>query len=470
MASYSRYHIPSSPAPNIAPHPSRFRVRVNRVQLARLILAELVHYRGNLPVVLSRPCVYGVFSGPIGGFAPRPHRCVGCLRCTVQYPEIVQIIPNPGRMRLGDSYFTPDIVDTVLYEAATGRVPVRGAGYRGAFGGEGWDGMWTDMSEIVRPTRDGIHGREFISTSVDLGPRPDFLTFDSSGKPAGEALRLISLPVPFIFDAPPLSAESANLYRALVASAAGIQSLAVVPLRRALDQGLTSASVVPLVRASEVAALSDLTPQPPLNGKGAQRAFRMIELDGWNEAAYRALQQSYPESLICVRLPFEEEVTPLLRQGVRLFHLTADYHGRAGKAFILEAIRSVHERLVAEGLREQTTLIGSGGIVAAEHAPKAIICGLDAVALDASLLIAVQGRFRGECLDRASAQVEMPSFEVAWAAQRLMNLAASWRDQMLEILGAMGLREVRRLRGELGRAMFQAELEREAFAGIEGYA
>ncbi len=45
----------------------------------------------------------------------------------------------------------------------------------------------------------------------------------------------------------------------------------------------------------------------------------------------------------------------------------------------------------------------------------------------------------------------------------------SWRDQLLEILGAMGLREVRRLRGEIGRAMFQADLEREAFAGIEGY-
>jgi hypothetical protein len=36
-------------------------------------------------------------------------------------------------------------------------------------------------------------------------------------------------------------------------------------------------------------------------------------------------------------------------------------------------------------------------------------------------------------------------------------------------MGAMGLREVRRLRGETGRAMFQNELEREAFAGIEGY-
>jgi hypothetical protein len=36
-------------------------------------------------------------------------------------------------------------------------------------------------------------------------------------------------------------------------------------------------------------------------------------------------------------------------------------------------------------------------------------------------------------------------------------------------MGAMGLREVRRLRGELGRAMFQRDLEREAFGGIDGY-
>ncbi len=50
-----------------------------------------------------------------------------------------------------------------------------------------------------------------------------------------------------------------------------------------------------------------------------------------------------------------------------------------------------------------------------------------------------------------------------------MNLIASWRDQLLEISGAMGLREVRRMRGEMGRAMFMVDLERESFAGIEGY-
>jgi len=49
------------------------------------------------------------------------------------------------------------------------------------------------------------------------------------------------------------------------------------------------------------------------------------------------------------------------------------------------------------------------------------------------------------------------------------NRRASGRAQVLEVMGAMGLREVQRLKGEMGRAMFQKELEREAFEGIYGY-
>ena len=102
--------------------------------------------------------------------------------------------------------------------------------------------------------------------------------------------------------------------------------------------------------------------------------------------------------------------------------------------------------------------------------PKAIICGLDAVALDTAPVAALQARFIGECLDRETSRFRFnKKINTEWGVQRLKNLLASWRDQMLEVLGAMGLREVRRLRGEVGRAMFQEELEREAFGDIESY-
>ena len=193
---YQRYHLPTSLTPEIAPFPNRTRVKVKKPGLAVHLLKELIRYRGNREVALSRPCVYGVFSGPVGGFAPRDQSCVACLRCTIEHPEMVQVYPNPEHQLLGDSYFTPEHVDTICYEARTGRIPVKGAGYRGPFGGEGWDGMWTDMSEIVRPTRDGIHGREFISTAVDIGQKPPFLTFNAEGAASGESPRTFSIPIP----------------------------------------------------------------------------------------------------------------------------------------------------------------------------------------------------------------------------------------------------------------------------------
>ena len=60
----------------------------------------------------------------------------------------------------------------------------------------------------------------------------------------------------------------------------------------------------------------------------------------------------------------------------------------------------------------------------------------------------------------------MGKVEVKRGAQRLMNLMGAWNNQLLEVLGAMGIREVRRLRGEVGRAMFVEELQKEIFAPL----
>ena len=86
---YRRYHIETETVPDIAPHPSRFRVRVKKHRLIGMVLKEIVALKGDLPVAMSRPCVYGVFSRPVGGLAPREELCVGCLCCTVQYLSLI---------------------------------------------------------------------------------------------------------------------------------------------------------------------------------------------------------------------------------------------------------------------------------------------------------------------------------------------------------------------------------------------
>lgn len=457
MGKFTRYHIPTELAPNLRVHPPRFKVHVRKSGLAKTLIKEFIHYRGNLDLVLSRPCMYGVFSGPIGGFSPRSHKCVGCLRCTIEHPDFVQVEPNLDRSKLGDSYYTPEIVDTLLYEATSGRIPVRGAGYRGGFGGAGWDGMWLDMSEIVRPTRDGIHGREFISTSVDIGTVPTFLQFNHQGELIGEKPDVLSLPIPMLLDRQAKSVETANLYSVLVQSASKLMTLAYVPIRFVTELPRNHASIVPLVSPDEIGLLDQLDPPT------------MIELEGWSLEVFKLLRDRFPNCKVSLRVPFGQPLEPYLDSGIRIFHLMANYHGRAGDKFILGAIRETHEWLVSKRVREQVSLIGSGGIALAEHLPKAIVSGLDAVALNAPILLALQGELHGEATSQENAQVSIPATPSDWAIQRVVNLLGAWNDQLLEVMGAMGLREVRRLRGELGRAMFQEQMEQEAFSGIEGF-
>lgn len=453
MSTYTRFSIVTKQTPNLSDHPSRFRVRVNKLKLLKLLVGEFIHYRGDLSMVLSRPCVYGVFSGPLGGFSPREDLCVGCLRCTVQHPEMVEITPNPARRKLGDAYFSPDMVDTVLYEASTGRIPVRGAGYGGRFGGSGWDSIWTDMSEIVRPTRDGIHGREFISTAVDIGGRPAYLEFSPEGSLTGDQPHSLSISVPFLFDAMPAGVEQASLYQALAAAADQAETLAIIPVEHI---GRWRDSIAPLILPEQIERLTTYRP-------------RYVELNGWDKVAFNTLQDQYPEAVIGVRLHFSADLKELFAAGVRVFHLVADYHGQTDEGFVADAIWRQHYQLVRQGIREQVSLIGSGGIAAAEHIPKSIIRGMDAVALDTPALIALQADFAGEVRSYEDASAVLPPMNADWAERRLANLLASWRDQLLEILGAMGLREVRRLRGEIGRSMLQSEMEEEAFSEIPGF-
>jgi len=128
-------------------------------------------------------------------------------------------------------------------------------------------------------------------------------------------------------------------------------------------------------------------------------------------------------------------------------------------------VQQVHERLVAAALRDRVTLVVSGGIAAAEHVPKVLACGADAVAVEYALVVALGCALWADVLHPCP--VEDRETDPGWGEQRIVNLMAAWRDQLLEVLGAMGMREVRRLRGELGRIIFQSK-EEQAFRGLFG--
>jgi glutamate synthase domain-containing protein 2 len=99
---------------------------------------------------------------------------------------------------------------------------------------------------------------------------------------------------------------------------------------------------------------------------------------------------------------------------------------------------------------------------------KAIICGADLVGADTALLVAFGCRVCGEknLESHGNCAIQVRSLDIAYASQRIVNLMGAWHSQLVEVLGAMGIREVRRLRGEMGRAIFMDEIEKEAFGDL----
>ena len=133
-----------------------------------------------------------------------------------------------------------------------------------------------------------------------------------------------------------------------------------------------------------------------------------------------------------------------------------------------DVLPEVHQALTKDGIRDELTLMSSGGVVMAEHVAKAIICGVDLVAIDLPLSVALECRLCGECERGEPCQIALEEANGDYAIRRIANLMGAWHLQLVEMLGAMGIREVRRLRGETGRCMFFEDLERETFGEMFG--
>lgn len=454
---YERFHIGTKPSPLAYTLPAKFDVQARKLRLAAMLVHEAFEFRFKKDVVLSRPCIYGVFGGRFGGFKPIKEKCVGCMRCVQEYPHIMTVKLSEPYKRLGDSYWTPDSIFTILYEASTGKIPVKGMGYKGSFGGEGFDDMWTDMSEIVRPTRDGVYGREYISTVVDIGRKPQSLEFGRDNVLG--AVETVPVPIPIIFDLPLGSNE--QVLRAASSAAAELKTFSVAPLGD--SSGEPSTNNVPFISGKNDA-----------EGRAEfLKKSRIIEYDPDKPGLRNKLREKTRSVIFAARLPLDDEIEEvalqLVREGVEALHVYADYHGMdysRSPRHIARALKTLHGRLVKEKVRDQVTIIASGGITLAEHVPKAVICGADLVAVDTSLLVALQAEFQGETRSRTDCKLNPRAIDPAWGSQRIVNLMASWHDQLVEILSAMGIRDVRRLRGDVGRSMLDSELREQAFEGM----
>jgi glutamate synthase domain-containing protein 2 len=395
---------------------------------------------------------------------PKDNCCRNCFACVMRCPrDALSIHTNEEFLSLGDRTYTSETIRSILEQAEHGKIPVSGSGYRGYFDGDYYDNIWTDMSEIVRPTRDGIHGREHIATTVNLGKKIRDLcgmVFDEGGNLKSHIPLNREIPIPIIFGLTPFF-PGQTVLTSLALAASRLTTYVTIPAQNATEE----------LREYYSHLLIRLKPSEIKQYRDRIEWATIVEFDpnGDQVAGIAQAREINPNVLTIINVPasgnVEKKILELARNGAETVHLSADIHGRGSEGVtLLDSLHKTHRLLVEEGLRDRITVVASGGIAAAEHVSKTIIMGADAVMVDIPLLIAmdVVKWLPGENGDRTLCPKDIAELDPRWGASRVINLMLSWKDQLLEVLGAMGLRDVRRLRGETGRAIF-ADQERTNF-------
>ena len=279
----------------------------------------------------------------------------------------------------------------------------------------------------------------------------------------------MNIPIPMIFDKLPFGVMNKDVLSAYVRSAEMVGTVVVVP-EEDIDWKLMPhvESIIPLLSSTKF---------EDEHVKEMIVRSKMVEVEDGPDVFERidAIKELHPSTVVLIRIPASKNATDRVEEltlnGAEAIHLVADWQGNEpnddAPRFIKEALRDVHLNLVDKAVRDEVIIIAGGGIAMAEHVAKAVVCGANLVGIDLVLHVALECRVCKRCAHGLSCPVAIETIDPEWGALRIRNLICAWHSQLIEVLGAMGIREFRRLRGETGRAMFFEDLEQEAFGDVK---
>jgi glutamate synthase domain-containing protein 2 len=446
----------------------------------------------------AKSCAYGVHIKPHGyGMMIRPldYRCIGhsCEAtnefCVKNCPkQALSLDENPAFKTLGDFRWTPDLLASTWYMAETGKQPPNHLESQIGASGGGFD----RLRFIFPEKRPKDLRREDISTSLQLNKRKN----DSRPK--------VTIDVPWYgggmsFGSTNIRAQlgkvrAAKAWNTFSCTGEGGYPERFIPYKdnmiTQVATGLFGVREETIQRARIVEFKYAQGAKPGLGGH---------LLGSKNTPAVAAMREAMVGTSLFSPFPFHSVYsiedhkkhldwighinrTTLLSAkvstpndvemvavgsycaGAHIVHLDGSYGGTGAAPNIAKkniampieyAISNVHQFLVGEGVRDEVTLIVSGGLRSPWDIAKAIAMGADGIVIGTAELVALgcircgcceggRGCARGICTTD-SELLELLS--VQWCTQRLVNMHHAFRECLVDILWKLGVESVVALRG-----------------------
>jgi glutamate synthase domain-containing protein 2/ferredoxin len=474
--------------PQVVRTPDRFRNAIGKYRLRRSSACVAC---GKCAEV----CPYGVHKKQLNKMAkPRHYLCVGfcCNKCVEACPEkALSLESNPVTKMIGDYRWTSDLLISTWYMSETGQIPPGDIEYKVGNSGGGFDKLRFNF--VKEPCEDPSRDLDMtkFSTRVPLNRLDDGRGDVSIGIPVyggGMSFGSISLYTMVgrarawkAWDSFTCTGEGGYpeaLYpyddHVITQIATGlfgvreetVQRVKIVEFKYAqgakpgLGGHLLGDKVTP-----EVAKMREAVPGSSLFSPFPFHSVYSVE-DHKKHIDW--VKEMNPKALVSVKVSTPTDVDMVAvgsyYAGAHIIHLDGSYGGTGAAPDIAKkniampieyAIVKVHNFLKEEGIRDKITVIASGGCRTAYDVAKAIALGADGVVIGTAEMVAL-GCIRcrncesGRGCTRGIASTDPELTELMtldWATQRLINLFAAWRIQLVDILHRLDITDIRELVG-----------------------
>ncbi len=444
--------------------------------------------------------------------------CVGCHRCVMFCPTHAITIKKTELDYRDNQNWRPEIIEDIIKQAETGGVLLTGMG-----DDKGqrvyWDHLVLNASQVTNPSIDPL--REPMELTTYIGRKPDRIEVGGDGVSLlTDIAPQVKLNVPIMFSAMSYGAISLNVQESLARAATEMGTfwntgegglhpslykygkntiVQVASGRFGVHQAYLDAGAVVEIKIGQgakpgigghlpgekVSAEVSMTRMIPMGTDALSPApqhdiYSIEDLAQLIYALKEATNYSKPVSVKIAAVHNAAAIASgIVRAGADIVVIDGlrGATGAAPKVIrdnvgipIEMALAAVDSRLRQEGIRNQASIVISGGIRNAGDVAKAIALGADAVNIGTSALIALgctvcQQCHTGKCAWGISTSdlslTKRINPEIG--ARRLVGLLRGWSLEIKDILGGLGVNAIESLRGNRlhlrGIGLTEKELE-----------